>query len=126
MFVRVERDYAKSVIAYLVDKYDMRHLSTISAVDLGDKLEVVYHLAKPKLLLSVCTQAPKDDPTVDTITDVIPGAILYEREIHDLMGVIPKGHPDLRRLLLHEDWPEDVYPLRKDWKPPRSLESPDE
>jgi Ni,Fe-hydrogenase III component G len=42
------------------------------------------------------------------------------------MGVIPKGHPDLRRLLLHEDWPEDVYPLRKDWKPPRSLESPDE
>jgi Ni,Fe-hydrogenase III component G len=125
IFLRVDRKYAKSVVAYLVDKYDMFHLSTISAVDLRDKFEVVYHLAKPGLLVSVCAEVPRDDPTIDTITDVIPGAVLYEREIHDLMGIVPKGHPDLRRLLLYEDWPDDVFPLRKDWKTPRELDSPD-
>ena len=41
----------------------------------------------------------------------------FEREIHDLFGLVPHGHPDLRRLALHQYWPEDYYPLRRDTKP---------
>jgi len=48
---------------------------------------------------------------------VIPGSILYERELQDLMGFRVKDHPDPRRFNLPEDWPEGVYPLRKDYKP---------
>jgi len=48
---------------------------------------------------------------------LVPGAILYEREVHDLLGVVFDGHPDLSRLILPEDWPEDVYPLRKEYSP---------
>lgn len=44
----------------------------------------------------------------------IPAANLYEREIHDLFGLTPEGHPDLRRWVLHANWPEGVYPLCKD------------
>ena len=48
-----------------------------------------------------------------TITDIIPGALLYEREIHDLFGVKFEGHPNLEPLILPEDWPRDVHPMCK-------------
>ena len=49
-------------------------------------------------------------------------ASLFEREIHDLFGITPSGHPDLRRLPLHQFWPSDYHPLRKDAVPPASVE----
>ncbi|RLG90884.1 hydrogenase large subunit, partial [Candidatus Bathyarchaeota archaeon] len=56
-----------------------------------------------------------EKPVVPTITDIIPGAVLYEREVHDLLGVAFEGHPDLSPLVLPEEWPERVYPLRKEY-----------
>ena len=53
---------------------------------------------------------------------MIPGAIVYERELKDLFGINPVGHPDLRRQAVPEDWPEGVYPLRKDVKFERNEE----
>jgi len=50
-----------------------------------------------------------------SITPKISGAAWYEREIHDLFGLKPIGHPDLRPLVLHENWPDEIYPLRKDF-----------
>lgn len=55
---------------------------------------------------------PWEFPSLVSIT---PAAAWYEREIHDLFGLVPIGHPDLRPLVLHENWPENVYPLRKDF-----------
>jgi Ni,Fe-hydrogenase III large subunit/Ni,Fe-hydrogenase III component G len=49
-----------------------------------------------------------------SITAQIPAANLYEREIHDLFGLTPQGHPDLRRMVFHANWPERFHPLRKD------------
>ncbi|WP_312335983.1 hydrogenase large subunit [Anaerospora hongkongensis] len=51
-----------------------------------------------------------------SITPNISAAAWYEREIHDLFGLTPAGHPDLRPLVLHENWPEQLYPLRKDYQ----------
>ena len=50
-----------------------------------------------------------------SLSPQIPAAAWYEREIHDLFGLTPVGHPDLRPLVLHENWPDNVYPLRKDF-----------
>ena len=49
----------------------------------------------------------------ESLTHAIPAAAWYEREIHDMFGLVPEGHPDLRPLVLHESFPEDFHPLRK-------------
>ena len=51
-----------------------------------------------------------------SITGCIPAAHWYEREIRDMFGLIPEGHPDPRRLVFHDSFPADSHPLRKDWK----------
>jgi NADH:ubiquinone oxidoreductase subunit C len=65
------------------------------------------------ILLTVRVNLPLNDDEAPTITDVIHGALLYEREIHDLFGVKFEGHPNLEPLILPDDWPKDVYPLRR-------------
>ena len=57
-------------------------------------------------------------PAFTSITPYIPAANLYEREIHDLYGILPVGHPDLRELVFHKNWPENLFPLRKDFHEP--------
>ncbi|MEM2083837.1 MAG: NADH-quinone oxidoreductase subunit C, partial [Nitrososphaerota archaeon] len=66
---------------------------------------------------NVKTSIDKNNPEIDTITDIIPGASFYEREIYDLLGVNFIGHPNLKRVILPENWPKGVYPLRKEYKP---------
>lgn len=59
---------------------------------------------------------PESPLEYDSITHIVPAAAWYEREIHDMFGIIPKGHPDLRPLVLHESFPEGFFPLRKSVK----------
>ena len=117
IFVTVPLAQSKEVIKYLKENFGMTHITTITAIDVGENIEVIYHLFSNGVSFNLRTSAPKDNPVIDTITDVLPGAILYEREIQDLLGIKVKDHPDPRRLVLPEDWPEGVYPLRKDWSP---------
>lgn len=102
----------KDVIKTLVEKHGFRHLITITGLEANDSLELVYHLSRGGVILSVRVDVPEGKPVVPTITDVIPGAVLYEREVHDLLGVEFEGHPDLSPLLLPDDWPRGVHPLR--------------
>lgn len=108
--------------AVLRDKLGMTHLSTISGVDKGETFEILYHFSIPEADLNVRTEIPKDKPHVPSISPVIPGAILYEREIQEMFGLTVDNIPDGRRLLLSDDWPDDQYPLRKDWKHVRPAE----
>lgn len=115
--VTTEAKHGKEVLQVLRNEFDCRHLSAISGVDTGEAFEVVYHVSAPHgLLLSLHVALPRAQPAIATITDVYPAAVLYEREVHDLFGIEFTGHPDPRRLLLYEGWPEGQYPLRKDWE----------
>jgi Ni,Fe-hydrogenase III large subunit/Ni,Fe-hydrogenase III component G len=67
--------------------------------------------------LSVETDIDADRPIFPSVTPRLPAAHWYEREVHDLFGLVPEGHPDPRRLVLHETWPSGVHPLRKDFDP---------
>jgi len=117
IFVYIKKNALKDVVEYLVKKLMFKHLSTITGVDLGEKIEVIYHLVyKGSITLSMKLTVSKKHPNVSTITDLIPGAVLYEREVHDLLGVKFEGHPDLSPLILPEQWPQGVYPLRKECK----------
>jgi len=120
-FVNIEKKDLKRVIRRLMRMKNYTHLSTITALETGSQIEVIYHMAFTDALVSVKVQTSKDEPIVPSIVDLIPGAALYEREIHDLFGVKFEGNPDLSPLLLPDGWPEGVHPLRKWWSPDRIL-----
>ena len=74
----------------------------------------VFSLDDDHLFLTVRAVLDPEKPEIPTITDLIPGAKWAEREIQDLLGVHVNGHPDPRRLVLPDDWPDGIYPLRKE------------
>ena len=112
---RTDNKNLRAVIRKLVQMEDYSHLSTITAVDIGSEIELIYHIANKRYLFSLKIQLGKTNLRLPTIVDLIPGASLYEREIHDLFGVSFEGNPDLSPLLLPDGWPEGVHPLRKEW-----------
>ncbi|MDD4891900.1 MAG: NADH-quinone oxidoreductase subunit C [Phycisphaerae bacterium] len=92
-------------------------LCTMTGLDLGDNLGVIYHLARTSgVTLSLGTQVPKDAPVLQTISHVFPAADLYERELIDLLGIQVQGLGEGPRYPLPDGWPAGQYPLRKDWK----------
>jgi len=95
------------------------HLLLISSLDNGDgTLSIVYHLESMRnnhqLVIKVTVQA--EAASVPSVTSVWAHANWHEREAWDMMGIRFEGHPDLRRMLLDEDYPG--HPLRKDFKEP--------
>ena len=110
----------RTICEFLRDTPDLnfKYLSDVTAVDLypaEPRFEVVYHLRSlvphAKLRLKVCL--PGDNPRIDSVVPVWPGANAFEREVCDLMGIQFEGHQFLRRILLPEDW--EGHPLRKDF-----------
>jgi Ni,Fe-hydrogenase III component G len=113
--VKVQREHLNAVLTYLKEQLGFTHLGTISGVDLGDHFEVVYHMSNPVATVNVRILAPRSEPRIPSVCAVIPGAILYERELQDMFGLVVENIPDPRPLLLADDWPAGQYPLRKDW-----------
>ena len=107
--------YLKSDPAFAFDC-----LSNESGVDYPkrNEIEVVYHLLSYKLRHACVLKVgvPRDNPAMPSVCGVWKTAIWQEREIFDLLGVVFDGHPDLRRILLPEDWVG--HPLRKDYVEP--------
>jgi Ni,Fe-hydrogenase III component G len=88
-----------------------------SGVDVRTHVEILYHftLEDINLLISLRVKLDRARPEIDSLAPSIEAFNWIEREIHELLGVEFRGHPDLRRLLLPEQWPEGVYPLRRDY-----------
>jgi NADH-quinone oxidoreductase subunit C len=100
-------------------RFSFDSLMCQSGVDYGDgTLGSVYHLCSTglghKIVLRVVV--PKEKPSVPSVANVWASAGWMERETYDLFGIVFEGHPDLRRILLPDDWVG--YPLRKDYRPP--------
>lgn len=77
---------------------------------------------KDTCYLIVKTNAPLVDPAFPSLTKKFVSAWRFERQIMSLMGIVPIGHPDMRPWIKHEDWPEDAYPLRKDFDPSKPMQ----
>ena len=91
-------------------------LSTATGVDTRKNIELLYHFSfdSSGTIVSLRTLIDKNNPEIESVTPIIKGAEWIEREIHELLGVNFRNHPNLKRLLLFEDWPEGKYPLRRE------------
>jgi len=92
-------------------------LGTASAIDVRDGIDVLYHwIIEPGgIVVTLKVLAARPELAVDSIANVLPAANWIEREMHDLLGANFRNHPDMRKLILDDSWPEGVYPLRKDF-----------
>src|SRR5262245_58502926 len=116
--VFIDRAYIREACALLKSKASFNFFSDLTCVDWHPwvpRFEVIYHLLsharKERVRLKVRLMG--DDASLETITGVWPAADFFEREVYDLFGVRFMGHPNLRRIMLPEDW--EGHPLRKDY-----------
>lgn len=116
IFIRVKVDDLLTAVGWLRHEMGFTHLATISGVDLGLAFELLYHFANNFTCVNLRTEVPRENPLLPSICEIIPGAILYERELQDMFGIVVQNIPDGRPLVLPDDWPAGNYPLRKDWK----------
>jgi len=118
LYVYVEPQALKAVCRYVFRDLDARYVISVGADDRPySGTFMVYHdfaFDKDKILSSIIVQLPADNPKVDSISDIIPGANWAEREIRDMFGIEPVGHPYPKRLILPDGWPDGLHPLRKD------------
>jgi len=113
---RIEGKDAFPICEYLKGNCAFEHISCISAVDKESNYEVVYHIGSYSngFMLQLSAEVPKDNPKIKSVSSLWYGANYHEREAYDLMGIIFEGHPNLKRILLPEDF--EGHPLRKDFK----------
>jgi len=121
-FVLLKPETHPDAVSLILKNVERSGLSTITGVDLGKELEINYHMFCGGSV-TLKNRISREKPFTKTITDILPGANLYEREVFDLLGVMFEGHPNLERLMLPDNWPQGNYPLRRDWKLPDIPES---
>ncbi len=92
------------------------HLATVTGFDEGENLGAYYHATDTKMIVNVKVRTPRANPSLPSVLASFPGALSYERELEDMLGIKIAGLPPGRRYPLPEDFPTDQYPLRKDWK----------
>jgi NADH:ubiquinone oxidoreductase subunit C len=115
IYFSVDRKDILETVKFLFKELGLR-FSTASATELPEAFEILYHFSDDRsgefysvrVLIS-----DKANPSIDALTTLFPGAEWMEREIWELFGIDFKGHPNLKRLLLADDWPQGKYPLRR-------------
>jgi len=143
VYVEIKPGSIKKAALFLFKDLGAR-FNIATGLDARRHLEILYHftLEDINLLLSLRVKLPKpfktsspaatgggpmdsppttggNDgfvPEIDSLAPLFEAANWVEREIHELLGINFRGHPDMRKLLLSDDWPEGVYPLRRDYK----------
>jgi len=101
----------------MLDEYGAR-LQIATGVDTRDGVEVMYHWAldEDDCVMTVRTVLEHDALEVESIAPICVAAEWIEREMWELLGIKFKGHPDMRHLLLADDWPEGNYPMRRNYE----------
>lgn len=93
------------------------YLSAITGLDHGPEagdLEVLYHFCTGEAVITLRVSLPREEGCIATLTDVIPGAEAFERELSEMFGIEVVGLRKPFRLYLPDDMPADIHPLRKD------------
>ena len=126
IWVTVDREKIREAVEKMISiAEEFPHFSIISASDLGDTVELNYHFTVDygknldEKIISFKVSLPKNDLKIKSITPLIPSAIFSEREIKEMMGVEIEEIPDDRHMFLTKDFPDGVYPWRRDETSPK-------
>jgi NADH-quinone oxidoreductase subunit C len=118
IYLLCEAENAYAVNKFLFEDLPLRFV-IITGIDSDDCFEILYHFSNDQTGCFVTVKAfirDRENPAIESVTPFIPGAEWIERELHDILGIDFINHPNLKRLILADDWPEGVYPLRKEVK----------
>ncbi|GAB4543551.1 MAG: NADH-quinone oxidoreductase subunit C [Thermodesulfovibrionia bacterium] len=119
LYLEVKKEDFKDICIYMsYKKQAMLRLMFATderAIDNRFRIYTVFSIPGIDRFYIVVLPVKEDEPGFPSITRQIPAAHWYEREIRDMFGIVPQGHPDLRRLVFHDSFPDGSYPLRKDW-----------
>ena len=118
IYLLCESENSFAVNKFLYKDLGLRFM-IITGIDSEDCFEVLYHFTNDETGTVVTVKAfirDREKPSIESVSSMIPAAEWIEREVHDILGIEIKNHPNMRRLILADDWPEGVYPLRKDVK----------
>ncbi|MEM0457907.1 MAG: NADH-quinone oxidoreductase subunit C [Sulfolobales archaeon] len=120
IYIEVSPDKIKDLALKLLE-LGFEHVKSVTGVDYPSEnsIEVLIHVGSylrtlRKYIVIIKTRLDRNNPRISTLTDVWPSSEFHEREAWEMFGIYFEGHPDLRRLLLPEDF-EGVWPLRKDF-----------
>ncbi|GAQ95375.1 NADH-quinone oxidoreductase subunit C [Thermodesulfovibrio aggregans] len=116
--VTVRKEKIKDILKYLKEEQGFNHLQDLCGVDNypeNPRFEVVYNLYSiwRRLHIRIKAKIYEEEPEIDSVTELWKGANWHERECYDMFGIRFRSHPDLRRILMPEDW--EGFPLRKDY-----------
>jgi len=106
----------------LLSTLDFPHLAIISGNDMGEEIELIYHFSIyygerfKEISIGLSIHLSKKDLRIATITDLVPGAQVTEREMKEMMGITFEGLPDLPNLFLPQNFSKNIYPFRRDEK----------
>lgn len=113
-YITIDKDTLLGFVDFIFNELKARY-QIVSALDTPRGIEIVYHFALDKFgkVVSAIIILPHEDPKVESISPIVTGAQWIEREISEFLGVTFLNHPDPRRFLMSDDWPEGVYPYRR-------------
>ena len=117
----IDRSIFKEAVKYLTNFEKYPHIAVASGYDAGDTINLNYHFSiyyggdrGQEITINFVVPLPKTDPVIETITDIIPGALITEQEKQEMLGVKVVGIPKDTRVFTSDDLPEGKYPWRRD------------
>ncbi|HUV07854.1 MAG TPA: NADH-quinone oxidoreductase subunit C [Spirochaetia bacterium] len=117
VYIEIKPESIIRVATYIFRDLEAR-FNIATGVDVRTHMEILYHFSieSMNVLISLRVKLDRSNPEVDSLAPHIKATNWIEREMHELLGINFKGHPNLKRLLLAKEWPEGVYPLRQDYE----------
>lgn len=114
-YFTINKTILTQIAKYLFNDVKAR-FSTASGVDTRRTIEILYHFSIDDIGIIVTLRVilNKPDLEIDSLAPIMKCAEWIEMEMHEMLGVSFKGHPNLKHLLLKDDWPTGNYPLRRD------------
>ncbi len=120
IWLNIDKSIFKNVIKHIIKLEKYPHLAVVSGYDMGKTINLVYHFSiyygerAKEISINITIELPKNNPVIETITDLIPGALITEQEKQEMLGIKVKGIPKDERVFISDDFPKGVYPWRKD------------
>ena len=127
IWMRVDKSIFKDAVKHLMTLEEYPHLAVASGYDMGKTIDLVYHFSiyfgerGKELSLNMTVELPKSELEIETITDLIPGALITEQEKQEMLGIKVKGIPKDKRAFVSDDFPKGMYPWRKDETGPEKM-----